>query len=222
MYKPRSLRGALSSILVMAALAFAVPAAVAAPPPCLPATAFGLPLGGTGSPLVVGGSDLGDWWVVKCPDGKVYGKVMLKGYTGGPTFSSLVIEAKSYPSFGAAVAGLWDKYDNASTEAPYMLLAKQAQDAGKAAVLPTPVVVVDPPPPAPVVPAVVWRVAKNGTTADRPTYPWDGKTRGTKTNGRALVGVVCDCSAGKASVEGSVSYCTTAPASVAICVPVTP
>lgn len=65
---------------------------------------------------------------------------------------------------------------------------------------------------------VLWRVAPNSTYATRPAYPFDGQVRSSTSNGRAPVGVECNCAA--RSVEGSSVYCALAGAptnQVALC-----
>lgn len=59
-------------------------------------------------------------------------------------------------------------------------------------------------------PPIVWSVAKNGTYADRPTYPVLDGVRQTKSDGRAKVGATCDCAA--PIVEGKTTYCPLAAA----------
>jgi hypothetical protein len=48
----------------------------------------------------------------------------------------------------------------------------------------------------------VWVVKKNGTAVDRPAYPW-GATRGTTSNGRAVVGSACNPAVGRLETGGA-------------------
>lgn len=72
---------------------------------------------------------------------------------------------------------------------------------------------------APPPPVYTWAVAKNGTSALRPTYPVVGGRRSTATNGNVPVG--SDCDVAKAIVEGPLTFGypkAAKPDSVALCV----
>lgn len=79
----------------------------------------------------------------------------------------------------------------------------------------------------PATPPEMWVVAPNTKYPDRPTYPMssDG-VRGTKSDGRAKVGAICDCRA--PHVEGKTTYCPLSaisvrvPMSVAVCTQAAP
>jgi hypothetical protein len=103
----------------------------AAGPSCLPSGFSGIAIGGAGSKVVMVNTTAGFGVVYKCPDSSVVWYATLKTYKG-PSVSSLLSEAVTYPSYGEAITAMWGKYDQPATGADWSSLTTKTIAAGRA------------------------------------------------------------------------------------------
>lgn len=201
------------SLFAVFALVLATCSVSAAPPPCLPSEVLNVATGGTGSRLAYGvAQGRGDFWMFKCPDGTVHGKARLATVAdNGPTLAEITARAMTYQNPTEAMNALWELFDTPAHilvgDPNWEPLRQEAR--AFAALLPVPG-------------APAFTVARNGTYADRPTYPVVDGLRGRTSNGRATVGAACTCTAGNEFLEGTVRYCLVRAGSVAICTAAAP
>jgi len=180
-------------LAILAAL-LAVSPAEAAVPPCWPNLNAGITLtikpATTTEPVAVGdiiyaASSVGLIWGYAC----VSNGIWYHNVAGG--------QWSSFPASWAAIAdtmirgtdadrvAAWNKYATVDPIDPLL----QPDVVAIKKLLPTPPPIIPPPPPV----VEYWIVATFAANLDRPAYPVVAGVRKTTSNGRALVGSVCNC-----------------------------
>ena len=183
------------------AVALLLPVAAHAQPACIP--------GFYGKVLDVNAprrSDAG-WRIVwACEvDGKPVGYtlVCVHGTCSEQLFRDSIFNATQSSDPIASIKAAWQK--NAGTDpcvgavAPMKTVCDQA--TADAATMLAKFALPEPPPPPPPPPAATWTVAPT-TFGSRPTYVWDGTTRGSTAPERVNVGEPCDPAVGSGSYRG--------------------
>ena len=193
------------ALLLSCSAAFAQPLP---PPKCWPSSFGPFHVGGTGTPVIAESlMDNGVYWAWKCPDGSVAYKVIKESWTG-PTLTMLALQAMQYNTVIEALTAMWSLYDPrqaaCTPEDPCDPDWLRTRDAAVAAAMELPT----PPGSTPPLPGAV--VVKNGTYPTRPAYALVNGAVGAKEEGRATVGLPCDCAKTRV-MKGTSMYCAAPP-----------
>lgn len=213
----------LLAALILALAASAAHAQTIAPPDtwlpsCAPSSitmaGMSIPIGGSGTPVVIVKTAYGTGYTWRCPDNSLPYKLIAADYTG-PSVSDVLSQALSYQTPIDAIKALWHKYDTtmylcaSATPSPCEAGWVDLDERTIYASFQIPKFV-----------APAWIVAPNPlSTTTPPTRASFAVVNGVRSFGSAgtvAVGSACDCSA-ISLTEGSTTFCSVAPSRVSVC-----